>query len=145
MITPFQLHPTAHCDVSICYFLKKIFLCGSFNLATVQKWDAICVNKQSNISKPSLFPTGKGPSLRHLYFPQYPRPSACGKSTDELVRLSVYTEGDLRRTRARRLSGTACIDSVWVQSFSLLCSPHRLPKHQPSSMFLGAYNTPDPP
>lgn len=70
---PFSSIPPLVAMFLFVIFFKKIFLCGLFNLATVQNWDAICVNKQTFLNCPCS-PPGKGPSLSHLCFLQYPRP-----------------------------------------------------------------------
>lgn len=67
--------PTPSLIVTFLLFFKS-FSCRFFNLAKLQQWNPICVNKQSDLSKLS---PGKAHLLNHL-FSQYPSPPPCSKA-----------------------------------------------------------------
>ena len=86
--------------------------------------NAVCVNKQSNISKLSLNPQGRDHLLIIFIFPVLKSPVQCGKSTYEWVCYSLYTD------RPDTCWGQDVPDSVWVQ---LLPSPYpSLPAQSPA-------------
>lgn len=117
--------PTPSLIVMFLLFFKS-FSCRFFSLAKLQKWNPICVNKQSDLSKLS---PGKAHLLNHL-FSQYPSPPHHAARRDRNESVGPRGRSPRRRWARSMAQGGTVPDSVWLRIVLVLCFiPHR-PEHQ---------------